>query len=184
MSSKFHETTVWLYCNSLICYYVMYQGNTCEWLSIYFSSVVISHEAMLIRYLLHRLYHFGMLARPLLNSSHAVSVQFGMALVQILDFDETRQLIVTHVWKSYVSTRVLALNCFDMFIVDHLTIPLHHRTFGRLRSRVPKCNQFSETITGSNVSDTRDSCSVYSDYMHVHVYVITSWSQTSCRYIY
>jgi hypothetical protein len=27
-----------------------------------------------------------------------------MTLVQILDFDETKQLLLTNVWKSYVST--------------------------------------------------------------------------------
>ncbi|CAD5116830.1 DgyrCDS5676 [Dimorphilus gyrociliatus] len=41
------------------------------------------------------------MARPVFNSSRAVDVQFAMTLVQLLDFDETKQLLITSVWKSY-----------------------------------------------------------------------------------
>ncbi len=83
-----------------VCSIVLHKIHT---ISLCFSPLPLSNEAELIRHLLHRLYHFGMLARPVLNSSQPVFVSFGIALVQILDFDETRQLIVTNIWKNYVS---------------------------------------------------------------------------------
>ncbi|KAK2157840.1 hypothetical protein LSH36_184g12046 [Paralvinella palmiformis] len=65
------------------------------------SSLSISHEAALIRHILDNMHSFGTLARPVFNSSLPVNVGFRLTLVQILDFDETRQLMVTHAWKSY-----------------------------------------------------------------------------------
>ena len=62
-----------------------------------------SDESRLISHLLRKLNPIGPLARPVTNSSLAVPVQFSMSLVQILDFAETRQLLITNVWKNFVS---------------------------------------------------------------------------------
>ena len=42
------------------------------------------------------------MARPVLASEQSVQVYFRMILVQILDFDETKQILISNVWKSYV----------------------------------------------------------------------------------
>lgn len=62
----------------------------------------LSSESRLIHYLLNKYAQAGNMARPVFNSSRAVDVQFAMTLVQLLDFDETKQLLITSVWKSYV----------------------------------------------------------------------------------
>ena len=70
----------------------------------------VSDESRLIAYLFHKLSRVGSLARPVKISSRAVPVEFAMTLVQILDFDETKQLLSTNVWKNYVS--ISALLCY------------------------------------------------------------------------
>lgn len=37
------------------------------------------------------------------NASQTVKIEFGLALIQILDFDETNQVLTSNVWKRYVS---------------------------------------------------------------------------------
>lgn len=44
----------------------------------------------------------GNIARPVENAMRTVKVEFGLALIQILDFDETNQVLTTNVWKRYV----------------------------------------------------------------------------------
>lgn len=71
--------------------------------SFHCSDIEMSDESKLIQHLLYRYERVSPLARPVKDSSHAVSVEFQMTLVQILDFDETKQLIISNIWKSYVS---------------------------------------------------------------------------------
>ena len=61
------------------------------------------------RFLSRRYKKAGRIARPVLNSTQTIRVEFGMALIQILDFDETNQVLATNVWKRYVSRLKLAL---------------------------------------------------------------------------
>ncbi|ELT96539.1 hypothetical protein CAPTEDRAFT_52979, partial [Capitella teleta] len=60
-----------------------------------------SYESRLIHFLLKRYKRAGTFARPLLNSSATTKVEFALALIQILDFDETNQVLTTNVWKRY-----------------------------------------------------------------------------------
>ena len=69
----------------------------------------ISAESRLINHLLGKYSVVGTLARPVKDSKKSVTVDFMMTLVQILDFDETKQLIILNVWKSYVSPFVFFL---------------------------------------------------------------------------
>lgn len=63
-----------------------------------------SHESRLVRFLSERYARAGRVARPLRNSSHTLRVEFALVLIQILDFDETNQVLTTNVWKRYVSS--------------------------------------------------------------------------------
>ena len=74
-----------------------------------FRDADISNESRLIQYLLAKYEKVGTFARPVRDSARPVNVGFMMTLVQILDFDETKQLIISNVWKSYVSLHVLLL---------------------------------------------------------------------------
>ena len=69
---------------------------------IYFSGAPISDESRLIHFLMWKYSSFGTMARPILDSAQPVQVFFRMILVQILDFDETKQILISNVWKSYV----------------------------------------------------------------------------------
>ena len=61
-----------------------------------------SHESRLVSYLQRRYERAGTVARPVMNSSQKLDVEFALALIQILDFDETNQVLTTNVWKRYV----------------------------------------------------------------------------------
>ena len=45
----------------------------------------------------------GRIARPVHNANISVDVEFGLGLIQVLDFDETNQVLTTSVWKRFVS---------------------------------------------------------------------------------
>ena len=62
-----------------------------------------SYESQLVRYLSERYLRAGRVARPVRNSSQTLKVEFALVLIQILDFDETNQVLTTNVWKRYVS---------------------------------------------------------------------------------
>lgn len=62
-----------------------------------------SHESRLINCLLDRYEHVTTLARPVSDSGSNVVVDFGISLIQILDFDEINQVLTTSIWKNYVS---------------------------------------------------------------------------------
>ena len=63
---------------------------------------VLSDESRLTQSMLERYRRAGSVSRPLLNSSHSIEVEFSLSLIQILDFDETNQVLTTNVWKKYV----------------------------------------------------------------------------------
>ena len=63
----------------------------------------LSVEARLTNYLLRRYRQVGRIARPVHNATSSVDVEFGLGLIQVLDFDETNQVLTTSVWKRFVS---------------------------------------------------------------------------------
>ena len=51
-----------------------------------------------------KIYHSqGIEGRPVRNSSDAVTVDVGVALIQILDFDQVNQHLTLSGWVTYVS---------------------------------------------------------------------------------
>lgn len=62
----------------------------------------LSVEARLINFLLRRYRKIGRIARPVHDANTSVSVDFGLGLIQVLDFDETNQVLTTSVWKRFV----------------------------------------------------------------------------------
>jgi len=64
---------------------------------------MMSDEKRLIRRLLRHYELVGVIGRPVLNQSHTVLVNYGLALVQIIDLDEKNQILTTNVWSRYVS---------------------------------------------------------------------------------
>ena len=74
----------------------------------------MSDESRLIQFLLYKYSKSGTMARPVLDSSQAVQVYFRMILVQILDFDETKQILISNVWKSYVSILIVKGSLLDV----------------------------------------------------------------------
>ena len=63
----------------------------------------MSDEKRLIKYLLNNYETVGVVGRPVLNQSHTIHVNYGLALIQILDLDEKNQVLTTNVWSRYVS---------------------------------------------------------------------------------
>jgi hypothetical protein len=60
-----------------------------------------SSEAKLLSVIFGRYKSYKKLARPVLNASSTMKVDFGISLIQILDFDEKNQMLSTLVWKKY-----------------------------------------------------------------------------------
>jgi len=69
----------------------------------------MSDEKRLIKYLLRNYEKVGVVGRPVLNQSQTIHVNYGLALIQILDLDEKNQVLTTNVWSRYVSTDRLQL---------------------------------------------------------------------------
>ena len=63
----------------------------------------MSDEKRLIKYLLDNYERVGIVGRPVYNTSETVRVNYGLALIQILDLDEKNQVLTTNVWSRYVS---------------------------------------------------------------------------------
>jgi len=64
---------------------------------------VLSNEKKLIKKLLENYAAVGIVGRPVSHTSETVIVEFGLALIQILDLDEKNQILNTNVWSRYVS---------------------------------------------------------------------------------
>ena len=65
--------------------------------------IAMSDEKRLIKHLLEHYEHVGVVGRPVYNTSETVLVNYGLALIQILDLDEKNQVLTTNVWCRYVS---------------------------------------------------------------------------------
>ena len=63
----------------------------------------MSDEKRLIKHLLENYEKVGLVGRPVYNTSETVRVNYGLALIQILDLDEKNQVLTTNVWSRYVS---------------------------------------------------------------------------------
>lgn len=63
-----------------------------------------SIERSLIQMLLGRYKTYGIVGRPVNRSDVQLKVQYGLALVQILDLDENKQILRTNCWPRYVSS--------------------------------------------------------------------------------
>ena len=63
---------------------------------------ILSTEKKLIKDLLDRYAKYGIVGRPVRNTYDTITVDFGLALVQILDLDEKNQILNTNVWSRYV----------------------------------------------------------------------------------
>ena len=77
------------------------------------STFMPSNESRLVKHLMERYVKAGTVPRPILNSSATMHIEFALALIQILDFDETNQVLTTNVWKRYVSgdhVRMMTIN--------------------------------------------------------------------------
>jgi len=65
-------------------------------------AAMMSDEKRLIRRLLRHYELIGVVGRPVFNQSQTVIVNYGLALVQIIDLDEKNQILTTNVWSRYV----------------------------------------------------------------------------------
>jgi hypothetical protein len=63
----------------------------------------MSDEKRLIKDLLDHYERVGLIGRPVYNTSEVIQVNYGLALVQILDLEERDQVLTTNVWCRYVS---------------------------------------------------------------------------------
>ncbi|KAK3782216.1 hypothetical protein RRG08_018582 [Elysia crispata] len=62
---------------------------------------ITSKEKILVRRLLSRYERQGKEGRPVVNTSDAVRVNFGLSLIQILDVDVKNQILKTNIWYEY-----------------------------------------------------------------------------------
>jgi len=69
----------------------------------------MSDEKRLIKKLLNYYETVGVVGRPVLNQSQTIHVNYGLALIQILDLDEKNQVLTTNVWSRYVRTDVFTV---------------------------------------------------------------------------
>ncbi|KAK7003431.1 neuronal acetylcholine receptor subunit alpha-10 [Biomphalaria glabrata] len=88
---------------------------------------ITSKEKILIKRLIERYARMGKEGRPVVNTSDAVRVDFGLSLIQILDVDIKDQVLKTNVWYEYTWTDVLLR--WDIEHYDNITdvrIPSEH----------------------------------------------------------
>jgi len=78
----------------------------------------MSDEKRLIKKLLNNYETVGVVGRPVLNQSQTIHVNYGLALIQILDLDEKNQVLTTNVWSRYVSSKYFSI------LSDHFNIPI------------------------------------------------------------
>ncbi|XP_005098514.1 neuronal acetylcholine receptor subunit alpha-3-like isoform X1 [Aplysia californica] len=62
---------------------------------------ITSKEKLLVKRLLKRYDKQGKEGRPVVNTSDAVRVEFGLSLIQILDVDIKDQVLKTNIWYEY-----------------------------------------------------------------------------------
>ena len=71
---------------------------------------VLSNEKRLIKDLLENYAKVGIVGRPVRNTAITITVDFGLALIQILDLDEKNQILNTNIWSRYVSIALLRMH--------------------------------------------------------------------------
>ncbi|KAK2169881.1 hypothetical protein LSH36_6g07005, partial [Paralvinella palmiformis] len=71
--------------------------------------VALSNEKRLIKHLLDNYERVGKVGRPVFNTTDTITVQYGLALIQILDLDEKNQVLTTNCWSRYVSRSSVGL---------------------------------------------------------------------------
>lgn len=76
----------------------------------------VSKEKALIKCLLERYKNYTTVGRPVTNTSHMITVEFGLSLIQIMDVDEKNQVLETNVWFTYVS-KLLFLRQIVLYVV-------------------------------------------------------------------
>lgn len=74
-------------------------------------SVALSAEKRLIKDLVETYKQAGVVGRPVHNSTEVITVQFGLALIQILDLDEKNQVLTISAWNRFVSTDMTLYLC-------------------------------------------------------------------------
>ena len=74
----------------------------------------MSDEKRLIKHLLSAYERVGVVGRPVLNQSETIRVNYGLALIQILDLDEKNQVLTTNVWSRYVSSTSYSCICLSI----------------------------------------------------------------------
>ena len=79
-----------------------------------------SDESRLINCLLAKYARVSTLTRPVQDSSANVVVDFGVSLIQILDFDEIKQVLTTSMWKNYVSTFSAEFDSIFTFLMQQV----------------------------------------------------------------
>ena len=63
----------------------------------------MTEEQRLIQHLLQKYDQVGTIGRPVHNISNTVTVYFQLILSQIMNLDETNQVLVTNLFNAYVS---------------------------------------------------------------------------------
>jgi cation transporter family protein len=86
----------------------------------------MSDEKRLIKDLVANYAAVGLAGRPVYNYSNTMHVDFGLALIQILDLDEQNQVLTTNCWSRYNWDDILLRwNPDDYGGVDTVRIPPH-----------------------------------------------------------
>lgn len=65
-------------------------------------NLTLSWEKKLIKNLLDTYHQAGIIGRPVIRTEEAITVQFGMALIQILNLDEQNQILTVSTWNRYL----------------------------------------------------------------------------------
>lgn len=80
--------------------------------TIFFAgTLALSAEKRLIKDLVETYKQAGVIGRPVKNTSEAILVHFGLALIQILNLDEKNQVLTISTWSRYVSSHMLYFFC-------------------------------------------------------------------------
>ncbi|CAD5124154.1 DgyrCDS12454 [Dimorphilus gyrociliatus] len=88
------------------------------------SQLTLSEESRISFHLMERYKKVGNIARPVENAMKTVKVEFGLALIQILDFDETNQVLTTNVWKRYIwLDEILRWNPSEFGNISNIRLP-------------------------------------------------------------
>ncbi|CAH1794967.1 unnamed protein product [Owenia fusiformis] len=94
---------------------------------LHIRGIAVSDEKKLIKDLLEKYEDIGKVGRPVHNQTSVIQVQFGIALVQILDLDEKNQVLTTNVWGRYNWHDILLVwDPKDYGGVEHVRIPTEY----------------------------------------------------------